>query len=165
MSRAHHSRGFTLVELMIVLTLLSVLAFIAIPSFTEFTRANRVQATAEELKAFLVAARTEALNNRAPVIVKITAAKWEWEIRDNQDKKLRILELDPQPQVTSLNSLTELKYTANGTAELGGRPARFTVCYEQDTKNGHMISVQPSGAVRLYPKGRNDSNATLSSCQ
>ena len=163
MSRAHHSRGFTLVELMIVLTLLSVLAFIAIPSFTEFTRANRVQATAEELKAFLVAARTEALNNRAPVIVKITAA--EWEIRDNQDKKLRILELDPQPQVTSLNSLTELKYTANGTAELGGRPARFTVCYEQDTKNGHMISVQPSGAVRLYPKGRNDSNATLSSCQ
>lgn len=163
MSRAHHSRGFTLVELMIVLTLLSVLAFIAIPSFTEFTRANRVQATAEELKAFLVAARTEALNNRAPVIVKITAD--EWEIRDNQDKKLRILELDPQPQVTSLNSLTELKYTANGTAELGGRPARFTVCYEQDTKNGHMISVQPSGAVRLYPKGRNDSNATLSSCQ
>ena len=163
MSRAHHSRGFTLVELMIVLTLLSVLAFIAIPSFTEFTRANRVQATAEELKAFLVAARTEALNNRAPVIVEITAA--EWEIRDNQDKKLRILELDPQPQVTSLNSLTELKYTANGTAELGGRPARFTVCYEQDTKNGHMISVQPSGAVRLYPKGRNDSNATLSSCQ
>jgi len=148
---------------MIVLTLLSVLAFIAIPSFTEFTRANRVQATAEELKAFLVAARTEALNNRAPVIVKITAD--EWEIRDNQDKKLRILELDPQPQVTSLNSLTELKYTANGTAELGGRPARFTVCYEQDTKNGHMISVQPSGAVRLYPKGRNDSNATLSSCQ
>lgn len=163
MSRAHHSRGFTLVELMIVLTLLSVLAFIAIPSFTEFTRANRVQATAEELKAFLVAARTEALNNRAPVIVKITTD--EWKMSDNLGNTLRILELDPQPQVTSLNSLTELKYTANGTAELGGRPARFTVCYEQDTKNGHMISVQPSGAVRLYPKGRNDSNATLSSCQ
>lgn len=163
MSRARNSRGFTLVELMIVLTLLSVLAFIAIPSFTSFTRSNQVQAKAEELKAFLVTARTEALNTRGPVEVKLEADGWA--MRNGKGDLLRILETPVQPKVTALGSLTELTYTSNGTATLSGGTARFAICHSLDTANGHMVSVLPSGVVRLHPKGRNDSNAVLSTCE
>lgn len=162
MSRARHSQGFTLVELMVALTLLSVLAFVAIPSFVSFTRGNQVQAKAEELKDFLVTARTEALNTRSPIKVEFKANVWEMR---NDQNVLRILEIPEQPKVTVLDSLTALTYTSNGTAALSDGAARFTVCHSLNTEAGYMVSVLPSGVARLHPKGRNDSNAALSNCE
>lgn len=164
MSSTSNSRGFTLVELMIVLALLSVMALIAIPNFTEFTRRNQVQATAEELKAFITMARTEALTRRAPVTLTFPATGWELR---SDGTLLRKFELaSAQPKTTALGALNELTYNANGTISLAsGGLARFTVCYNEKTETGHMISVLPSGSVRLHQRGKNENNDVLSTCE
>lgn len=63
------SRGFTLIELMTGIVVLSVLLAIAVPSFTETIRNNRTVAQTNELVVALNFARSEATKRGLPVTV------------------------------------------------------------------------------------------------
>ena len=66
-------RGFTLVELIITVVVAGVLASIAIPSFNNFVREERITSLANELLTSLVYARTEAIKrNRRVTMCKST---------------------------------------------------------------------------------------------
>jgi type IV fimbrial biogenesis protein FimT len=70
-----NSGGFTLIELMVTLTLLALLLLLAVPSFTEWVRNNQIRATAESLQNGLRAAKGKATNlNRQVVFVTTNAA-------------------------------------------------------------------------------------------
>jgi type IV fimbrial biogenesis protein FimT len=56
------TRGFTLVELMVTLAVLAILTMVAVPSFRDTIRRNRVSAASNALLADLRYARTEAIN-------------------------------------------------------------------------------------------------------
>jgi type IV fimbrial biogenesis protein FimT len=62
-------RGFTIVELMIVVAILGVLAAIGIPAFQDMTRNNRRATVVNELLANLMLARAEAAKRGQPVTV------------------------------------------------------------------------------------------------
>lgn len=57
--------GFTLVELMITVAVLAIIAAMAMPSFANLVRSNRLNASANEMVAMLQTARTAAISNRA----------------------------------------------------------------------------------------------------
>ena len=57
------TKGFTLVELMIVVTIVAVLAAIALPSFQSSMRSTRVATTSNELMAAMALARSEAIRS------------------------------------------------------------------------------------------------------
>ncbi len=58
------SRGFTLLELMIVVTLAAVVLGIGIPSFREFLRNNKMATVANDLLGGIQTARTEAIKRQ-----------------------------------------------------------------------------------------------------
>jgi type IV fimbrial biogenesis protein FimT len=66
--------GFTLIELMVTLTLLSLLLLLAVPSFTEWVRNNQIRSTAENLQNALRAAKGRAVNLNRQVVFVTTAA-------------------------------------------------------------------------------------------
>ncbi|MFD0739461.1 GspH/FimT family pseudopilin [Lysobacter koreensis] len=55
--------GFTLIELMVTISVLAILLAIALPSFQGTLRSNRVATTTNELLAAISLARTEAIRN------------------------------------------------------------------------------------------------------
>lgn len=57
------SRGFTLIELMITIAVMAILLSLALPSFQQTLRSNRVATTTNELLASLSLARSEAIRN------------------------------------------------------------------------------------------------------
>src|SRR6266478_77769 len=60
-------RGFTLVELLTVVVVLVVLSSIAVPSFNELIRSQRVQMAAMDLFTSLLRARSEAIKQNTDV--------------------------------------------------------------------------------------------------
>jgi type IV fimbrial biogenesis protein FimT len=63
----NRSRGFTLMELMVVLAIAGTLLAIGVPSFREFLRNNKMASVANDLLGGIQTARTEAIKRQLPV--------------------------------------------------------------------------------------------------
>lgn len=63
----HGERGFTLIELMIAIALMSILIVMAMPAFTTYIANTKVRASAESLLAGLQVARSEAVRRNFSV--------------------------------------------------------------------------------------------------
>jgi type IV fimbrial biogenesis protein FimT len=66
-------RGFTLIELLTALTVLAILLGLAVPTFRDVTRNNRIGAAQNDLVTAFTYARSEALRISAPVSVCASA--------------------------------------------------------------------------------------------
>lgn len=61
--------GFTLVELAVTLAVMAIVAAVAVPSFANLVRGNRLVSSANQMVAVFQAARVAAVSNRASVAV------------------------------------------------------------------------------------------------
>jgi type IV fimbrial biogenesis protein FimT len=79
------SRGFTLLEIMLAITVFAVLLGLAVPSFRQFSQNNAVVAAHNDLVTSLQLARSEALRRNRPVSVcastdgEACAADTDWD--------------------------------------------------------------------------------------
>ena len=78
------ARGFTLVELLITMSILSIALAIAVPSFSETAATQRVRSLATDLHTTLLRARSEAIKRNGDVEVRPLAGGWAsgWELVD-----------------------------------------------------------------------------------
>ncbi|RRV28530.1 prepilin-type N-terminal cleavage/methylation domain-containing protein, partial [Stutzerimonas stutzeri] len=73
MNRSNSAAGFSLIELLIVLILLSIMASVAMPSFTNLIQSNRVQSASDELYGLMQYAKNEAvMRNRVVTLENIS---------------------------------------------------------------------------------------------
>ena len=68
------SRGFTLIELMVTLTLLGILVALSIPSFTSWLRNSQIRTVAEALQSGIRMAQGEAVRRNRQVVMYFTNA-------------------------------------------------------------------------------------------
>lgn len=85
-------RGFTAIEMMIVVFIVGIITAIAAPNMAQMIRNQRVKSAAFDLFASLTYARSEALKrNVAVTITPTSAAEWNkgWLIKDANDNLLK----------------------------------------------------------------------------
>lgn len=144
-------KGFTLVELMVIVALVAIMAAIAVPSFTDFMKKNEVQAAADDITHLLQFARTQAINTRSSVTVTkdTTNHKWVVTVRSVES---RVLSYNPA-KVYFDNNLTSNKLTFNpyGAAD---KLSKITICStDKDKDNGYLLEVKRSGRLALSGRG------------
>lgn len=158
------ARGFTLIELMIVVAVVAVLAVVAVPGLREFVQNNRLAAQSNEFLTSLALARSEALKRGQPVSVCHSAdgascgGSWGdgWIVfTDNAapasapvvDEVLRVTaELDGGSQMSGPDYL---RYLPSGRLENAGvQNFSLTIpdCYGEHARN---IQVVPTGRAAV----------------
>lgn len=70
--KRQNNKGFTLLELMIVIALIGIIAALAMPSYQRMIERNRLKEAAEALKSDMQLARTESIKRSQDVIVTRT---------------------------------------------------------------------------------------------
>ena len=94
--RLRQQSGFTLIELMVVLTVAAVILVFAIPSFEGVINNNRVTTTINELSTTFAIARTEAIKSNSTIRVKATdhaSHGWKngYKVLDSSDNEIKIV--------------------------------------------------------------------------
>lgn len=156
--------GFTLVELLITMTIVGILLSIALPSFQSFILSNRLTTQANTLIGAINLTRSEAIKRGITMSLcsstdqaTCTASSWEsgWIILDpGNNEVIRIYDsLKGDNTLSNAESSTTLQFSADGF--FVGSATTFTLCNNGITgEQGRQIVINATGrpnAVSPYP--------------
>lgn len=155
LTRPHrHTRGFTLIELMISITILAIFAGIGVPSFATLIADQQVHAAASNLQAALWRTRSEAIRlNRDVTLQPLSEAGWEggW-VAMAAGSNDALLRGDAVKGVMLSGGPTSVVYRASGRSRGG------VATFEIASKSGRgtkirCLRIDPSGQPMLQEGG------------
>lgn len=145
-----HMRGFTLLEVMVVVAIIAVLAALAGPSFTPLIERWRVRSAAEALTSTFYYARSEAIKRGGGINIDATGG-WDhgWKVTHTQGSATIDLQISPAPsKIATIQSNNKDKLYVDRWGMLseisGGTPTAMSILLYPAGK-----STTDSSAIRL----------------
>jgi type IV fimbrial biogenesis protein FimT len=139
-ARSRRARGFTLIELAVVVAVSVVLLMVVAPSFGAFFAAKRVEGLANEVGTDLQFARSEAVQKNRVVRMEFTAGGYEIWLMTRADATVK----DHTLKTVSLSGLGTLALVDPIPAAIVFEPVRGLA-----TTAGDLVVGNASGSSRL----------------
>ena len=157
--RARLERGFTLIEIMISIAILTILVMVAVPSMTDLIRDQRVKNATFDVYASLTFARSEAIKRGAAVdIVPTLAADWGsgWQVQ----VQLNNAPLKNQDAINGINILGPvgtISYQRDGRITPAA-PTFVLKSSQSDAITARCVRVDLSGRPNIKVDTNHDPN-------
>ena len=192
--RAHPAatpqRGFTLIELMVTVSLLAILITLAVPAFTSWIRNAQIRSAAEALQGGMRTAQAEALRRNRQVVMAFTnatPASGVTAVDDGKNWTLNtvaqfgetaeyisggsVADTNSAVTVSTANGVTAICFNSNGRLVENASPgvtsaactAPAAVAFNINQSNADRalrVVVQPGGQVRMCDPKRPTLSAT-----
>ncbi len=159
--------AFTLIELMVVVTLVALLALVGVPNFQRMVSDNRASSQANNIMASLQLARNEATRTRRPVTVCpstnqescATASDWDrgWIVFYDANESGTPAIDNTEQDIINVGQARSSGIATSGPARVRFRPTGMT----EETTTVHVFTITPERCVsdevrtiRVVPGGR-----------
>jgi type IV fimbrial biogenesis protein FimT len=141
-------RGFTLVELLLVTTVLVILIAVGVPSFGTIIRNQRIKSASFELYSSLVFARSEAITRNTTVTIAPAGGNWGngWTVTESGGTVLR---QDEGVTAVVVSGPANVVYRGSGRLE-GAVFPEFEMSVAGDSTQKRCIRIDLGG--RPYTK-------------
>jgi type IV fimbrial biogenesis protein FimT len=152
MSGTSNVRGFTIIELVIAISVLALMVTLAAPMYKSITATNRTRSAAYSLVASLELARSEAVKRNTAVAVLPLGTGWQdgWEVETGGTT---LSKNEPAPHLVLSGPMAGVSYQPNGRLSMPG-----FVLFTVSATSGYTrcIVIDPGGRATLNPGERND---------
>jgi len=140
---ATHARGFTLIEVMVVITIAAILLGIGVPSMRNVIISTRVKNASFDVYASILAARSDAITRNTTVTITPAGGNWAagWTTTDTGGNTLKTQ--DPFPGITITGPAT-LAYNNAGRLNAAVAPFNLTAAGAIGS-DGRCITIDLSG--------------------
>lgn len=128
-------RGFTLIEMLVTIAIISILAMIAFPTFSDLNKRYQLNSSSRALAEAIFKARAQAALLNREVTVKLDSADADTE---------RAFNWKPRGDAVLKGSTTSVVFRANGSV---AQAASIMVCNSANTKS-YTVDVSILGAVQ-----------------
>ncbi len=142
------SRGFTLIELMITVVILSFLVGIAIPSFRELIDRNTVTTEANNILSSILLARSEAIKRERPVMFTTNPALTSWQVVAETAPGVFgnvLLQHDRDPNssatITAAGTVATITFNSRGRATLNPNFDFFNITVDRPPNYKHASCI------------------------
>jgi type IV fimbrial biogenesis protein FimT len=165
-----HQAGFTLLELLVTLSILLILAFGVVPGFMDMVDRNRITTSLNDFITYLHLSRSEAIKHRYRAVLCpssdgktcLKTGDWHKGIMlfddsnrnsrlDGSDRIIRFHKATPGITITSSRYRRKIIYQANGMS--GGTNATVTVCGQHGARHAMAVIISNTGRPRSSNKG------------
>lgn len=143
------ARGFTLVEVLVVIILMAIVFGIASSTWFSVVEGRRVDSATNQLAADLRQAHSKATNRLAPQTVTMASGSSEYTMTGVANP----IDLDDEgaEDLVEVNTASTIVFNANGSATITGANP-ITVESSRDSTNNHTITVNAATSrVQIVP--------------
>jgi len=146
-SQFTRGKGFTLIELMVAITIIAVLASLGVPSFVRMIADQRAKSAATDLFTALTVARSEAIKHNANVSLAPKEGQWYkgWVVLDPEGGR-NLLDASA-PGVPISGGPASVVYTAGG--RLAGATSAPTFTIGESDMPQRCLSIDLSGRPHI----------------
>jgi type IV fimbrial biogenesis protein FimT len=143
-----HARGFTLIELMVVLSIAAIVLAIGVPNLSFLIGSMNARSASFDLIADLALARSEAIKRNQPVTVTAVGGSWAsgWRVTAGATTLRERAALPPVLAVTSAS--TNLQFGSNGRLVLDDPSANMTWAITSSNATPRCVVITPTGSAR-----------------
>ncbi|HYK03785.1 MAG TPA: GspH/FimT family pseudopilin [Thermoanaerobaculia bacterium] len=153
-------RGYSLIELMVVVAIIGIFSLVTIPAMTNFSRMNKVRAAVRELNSDLRAVRTLAITQSAPMTITMYTGqdptdkdlRARYDLPDAVRANRRVKRLDDIVYfVGPENGTITITFLPNGTVQgmVGTTTRTIQLSSEHELPNDDVtITFSPSGSFK-----------------
>ena len=146
------NRGFTIIEILVVVAVLAIFAALAAPSLSDTLAAVAVKGAQTDFYSTLIAARSEAIKRRANATIAPVGADWTtgWTVIVNGNTFQKVDQLKSRVVVnsTAATTGTPIVFAMNGRVSSGNQTVKFSDSVRTTVPN-RCVVVGTSGLPRV----------------